>query len=114
MVDPLGSKNGRQERTSGRAALLVQVDVLDQEAFSLGKFQHISEAGILVRTAETLEPLTEVVVRFVLPVTPQAVCIHTHGVVARAMPGVYMAIVFMNLPDEHRQAIEKYIKQTAA
>ncbi|OFW27310.1 MAG: hypothetical protein A3H27_13905 [Acidobacteria bacterium RIFCSPLOWO2_02_FULL_59_13] len=114
MLDPLGCKNDRQQRNNGRAALLVQVDVLGQEAAALGKSQDLSESGIFVRTTETLEPLTEVVLRFALPIAPEAVCIQTHGVVARALPGVYMAIVFMNLPEEHRRAIERYVKATSA
>jgi uncharacterized protein (TIGR02266 family) len=105
---------GRERRTSRRAALLVQVDFVSQQAFALGRSQDISEGGLLVMCQETLEPGTQVEVRFVLPVSPQAVTIDTKAVVVRAQPGTSMGIEFVNLRPEAREAIARFVQSSRA
>ena len=82
--------------------------------FARVQSKDISETGVLVRTAETLTPLTEVMVRCVLPVAPQDIAIESAGAAARALPGVNMAIVFMNLREEQRRAIATFVTQSLA
>jgi c-di-GMP-binding flagellar brake protein YcgR len=105
----------RQERRSHqRARLLVQVDCRGQSATSLGNSTDVSEQGLLMATPETLEPGTEVLIRFALPIPPKAIVIETKGVVVRSQPQRWMAIQFSGLPEAYREAIRQYVKAETA
>ena len=101
---------GMDHRFNQRAELLVQVECETKEAYSLGRCQNISETGMLVRTPETFEPTTAVLVRFVLP-PPRAVSIEARGTVVRVQPGESMGIQFVELKDRHRAAITAFVEQ---
>ena len=103
---------GMDHRFNQRAALLVQVECETKEAYSLGRCQNISETGILVRTPETFELSTSVLVRFVLP-PPTAVTVETRGTVVRVQPGESMGIQFVELKDRYRAAIADFVEQAS-
>ena len=112
-VVPDGFWLGMERRKVQRAELLVQVDCEANEAYSLGRCENISATGILVRTPETFELSTAVLVRFVLP-PPTAVSIEAKGTVVRVRPRESMAIQFVELNDRYRAAITDFVKQAAS
>ncbi|OFV95330.1 MAG: hypothetical protein A3F68_12295 [Acidobacteria bacterium RIFCSPLOWO2_12_FULL_54_10] len=95
-------------------SVLLEVAGEYRHIFARVQSKDISESGVLVRTAETPTPLTEFMVRFVLPVAPQDIAIESAGAAARALPGVNMTIVFMNLREEQRRAIATFVTQSSA
>lgn len=97
-----------ERRVKVRAPLVVQVDARGQDAFSLGRSQNVSESGLFMRTPETLSVGSEVTIRFALPVPPQAITIEATGIVVRAHPGIFMAIQFVDLKEEYREAIARF------
>ena len=94
-------------------SVLVEVAANYVQVFARVQLADICEGGILMRTRETFAPTTEVALRFVLPLSAEGVEINAHGVVAREIPDVGMAIVFMNLRKDQRQAIADFVDQMA-
>jgi c-di-GMP-binding flagellar brake protein YcgR len=80
----------------------------------MGNSIDVSESGLLMVTSETLKPGTEVVVRFALPASSQAITIETKGIVVRELPWKSIAIQFVDLKEEDRRAIAQYVKADAA
>ena len=103
---------GMDHRFNQRAELLVQVECEAKGTYSLGRCENISETGLLVRTPETFEPSTAVMVRFALP-PPIAVSIEAKGTVVRVQPGECMAIQFVELKDRYRAAITEFVEQAS-
>ena len=100
-----------EQRATQRATLLVQVEFKTARDYTLGHSQDISEGGLLVVTPETVEPRSEVVVRFNLPPYTPGVFIESQGVVARVLWGECMGIQFLQLTDAQRKAIATFVQQ---
>ena len=81
------------------------------EVHSLGHSPEISEDGLLVLTSDTIEPSSEVIVRFHLPPYPGGHFIEAEGVVVRVQPSKFMAIQFTDLKYWDRRAIETFVQQ---
>ena len=99
-------------QTSRRAELLVQVECEAKGVYSLGRCENISETGMFVRTPETFELSTAVLVRFALP-PPIAVTVDAKGTVVRVRSGESMAIHFVELKDRYRAAITEFVEQAS-
>ncbi len=72
--------------------------------------QNIREGGLLVKTPDTFDPKAEVTVRFNLPPIPHGRHIESKGVVVHAKPGVHMGIEFLEMKEEHREAIAELVQ----
>jgi len=94
-------------------SVLVEVAANYSQVFARVKPADICEGGILMRTPDTIPQTTEVSLRFVLPLSPQGVEINAGGVVAQEVPDVGMAIVFMNLREDQRQAIARFVDEVS-
>jgi CheY-like chemotaxis protein len=70
----------------------------------------LSPGGMLILTAETLDPQTEVNFRFNLPPIPPGHPIEGQGVVVRRTPGTSMGIQFVQLKDDDWKAIAEWAK----
>lgn len=103
-----------EQRKSPRASLIVQVEFKTTRDYTLGHSQDISEGGLLVTTPETVEPPSEIVIRFNLPPYTPGVFIESQGVVTHVRPGEYMGIQFLQLTDRQREAIVKFVQQALA
>ena len=99
-----------ERRRSPRAALMVQVEYTKGGDYVLGRSQDVSEGGLSVLTSETLEPRTEVVIRFNLPPYPPGILIEAQGEIVRVRPGEGLGIQFLQLSDRQRQAIARYVQ----
>jgi hypothetical protein len=103
---------GTERHRSQRAELLVQVECEADKAYCLGRCENISDTGLLVRTPETFEPSTIVLVRFALP-PPTAIRIETKGTVVRVRRGESMAIQFLDIKDRYRIGIVDFIEHAS-
>ncbi len=77
---------------------------------SLGRTRNISMNGLLVESRDTLDPQTNVIVRFSLA---SGHTIQAEGVVMHSLLGVHMGIKFIQLKDDDRKFIEHFVKQVA-
>ncbi|MGH9862114.1 MAG: PilZ domain-containing protein [Candidatus Acidiferrales bacterium] len=98
-------------RRSQRVGLMTQVESRATRTTSIGRTQDISVDGLLVLARETFDPKTEVEFRLNLPPIPPGRPIEGQGIVVRTRPGVEMAIQFLYLKDDDRQAIADFIGQ---
>ena len=101
-----------ERRRSRRVRLLTQVESKTAcDVTSLGHSEDISKGGMLVATSETIEPKTEVIVRFHLPAPPRVTFIETLGEVVRVRPAKFMGIRFLDLKFCDRKAIDEFVKR---
>lgn len=91
-----------------RARLLVQVEARVGGITTMGRTQNVSETGLCLLSPETFDPQTEVLVRFNLSAGRP---IEAKGLVVRALPGVEMGIVFVDLKNDDRGAIADFVNQ---
>ncbi len=77
---------------------------------SLGRTRNISMNGLLVESRDTFDPQTNVIVRFSLA---SGHTIQAEGVVIHCLLGVHMGIKFIQLKDDDRKIIERFVKQVA-
>ena len=73
-----------------------------------GRMGDVSVGGILVLSQDTLEPKSNVQVRFELP---GGRCVEVQGEVVHSIPGVRMGIKFLALNPELQKAIAEYAEQ---
>jgi hypothetical protein len=97
-------------RAKRRVSLLAEVSCQSQMSFGFGKTENISETGLLINLPETLPVDSEIEIRFVLAVRPQAVAIKTKGKVVWVRPRVAMGIQFLGLRDEDRDVITRFVE----
>ena len=90
------------------AAFVLEVNSDHRQLYSLIPCKDLRENYILMRHSETFMPGAEVIVRFVLPVSPEGIELTIPGVVARTLAGVYMAIMFRGIREDQRQAIATF------
>ena len=110
--EPLPYERRGSRRKSQRARLITQVESKNTCAVnSLGHSENISHGGLLVATRDTMDPRTEVIVRFHLPSPPRATFIETVGEVVRVQPAVSMGIRFLALSFWDRKAIEEFVRR---
>ena len=101
-----------ERRRSRRVRLVTQVESKTTcDVNSLGHSEDISKSGLLVATSETLEPKTEVIVRFHLPFPLRAIFIETLGEVVRIRPARFMGIRFVDLKFWDRKAIDEFVER---
>ena len=101
---------GTERRRAPRRKLLVQVDCENPNAMTLGPSIDISESGLLIATAEELEPGTPVLLRFALPALPNAMVIQANGTIVRTQHELMVAVQFTDLPDEAREAVRSFVQ----
>jgi hypothetical protein len=83
-------------------------------SFGFGKTENVSESGLLINSPETLPIGSEIELRFVLPLYPEALALETKGKVAWVRPGAAMGIEFVDLKEEYRTAIRNYVSDRKA
>jgi len=110
---PIAS-SGEEQRKTERALLIVQVEFKAAGDYTLGRSQDISEGGLRVLTPETVEAGSGVIVRFNLPPYTPGVLIESPGLVVHVQPASGMGIEFLQLTEQQRQAIVRYVRQTVA
>ena len=109
--EPAADKPSEEERRkTQRVGLVTQVECKTTGDYNLGRSQDISEGGLLVVTRTTLDSGTEVVVRFNLPPYPRGIHMEVPGVVVWVRAGESLGIQFLQLKDQQREAIAKYIQ----
>ncbi len=101
-----------ERRKYRRVHLITQVECLARKLSSIGRTENLSDGGLLMLSPHTLDPNTEVTLRFNLPPTPPGRPIEAQGVVVRSQPGVDMGIRFLQLKDEDRNAINEFAQQS--
>jgi len=106
-TDPAG-RRWAIPRSHPRVHLATQVENLAGGQATAGHTGDISLGGILILSGETLEPRTQVRVRFDLPTGHH---IDVPGEVAHSTPGVRMGIKFLVLSDGDRKAIAAYAEE---
>lgn len=93
-----------------RAPLAELVEKLAGGKTTAGRTGDIGLGGILVLSGDTLEPRSEVRVRFDLPSGHH---VDVQGEVVHSKPGVRMGIRFLHLSEDDQKAISEYTKQIA-
>ena len=96
-----------ERRKRPKVSLLAQVESRAAKDFSLGRVQNISNGGMLVKTPDTYDHRSEVTVRFNLPPNYHIEC---QGMVMHFQPRVHMGIQFLQLKEEHREAIAEFVQ----
>ena len=100
-----------ERRRSRRVRLVTQVESRTAcNVSSLGHSEDISKSGLLVATNETIQPKTEVIVRFHLPLSPRAAFVEAIGEVVQIRPAKFMGIRFVGLKFWDRKAIEEFVE----
>jgi c-di-GMP-binding flagellar brake protein YcgR len=102
--------SGAERRRAPRRKLLVQVGCIDANAITFASSEDISETGLLMATAERLEPGTPVTLRFALPALPHAVTIQANATVVRLEERLMIAVKFADLEEEARSAILRFVE----
>ena len=112
----LGNKQGalKECRAMRRVSLVTEVICHGRNAFGFGKSENVSETGMMVKSPETLPLHSEIRVRFILPVHPQAIVVETKGRVVWVRQGMSMGIEFLDLKGEYREAIVVFVQKTTA
>jgi hypothetical protein len=98
----------RQPRRFPRTSLNVHVDFQIGDARSLGRVVTISEGGLLILTRHTSPLDSELQLHFQLP---NGVAVDALGQVRYTKAGTEMGVMFIQLPDEARQAIARHVAQ---
>lgn len=95
-------------RKHPRVPLVARLEKLAGGKTTAGRTGDISLGGILVLSGDTLEPLSEVRVRFDLPSGHH---VDVQGEVVYSTPGVRMGIRFLHLSEDDQKAISEYAEQ---
>ena len=102
------SPSGRVSRKYPRIALAARVENLAGGKSLTGRTLDLSLGGILVLSRETLEPHSEVRLRFDLPSGHR---LDVQGEVVHSTPGVRMGIKFLALNADDQKAIAEYTER---
>ena len=98
----------RVGRRYPRIPLVARVENVAGGKSLTGKTVDLSLGGILVLSRDTVEPDSEVQVRFDLPNGRR---VDVQGLVVHSTPGVRMGIRFLNLSDDDERAIAEYTER---
>ena len=94
------------------AGLLVQVEDPSSKVNALGRLTNLSEGGVLLTAKKSLDPQTELDVRFNLPPVPPGQPVEAKGVVVHCQPDGSMGVQFLLVGDEALQAIANYVQKS--
>lgn len=95
-------------RKHARVPLVARVEKLAGGQSTAGRTADIGLGGILMLSADTLEPMSEVRVRFDLPSRHH---VDVLGEVVHSTPGVRMGIRFLHLSEDDQKAISAFAEQ---
>lgn len=107
---PTAERSPDERRKTQRVGLITQVECKTTGKYTLGRSRDISEGGLFVVTGETFDCGTEVVVRLNLPPYHLGILLESEGVVTWVRATESMGIQFIQLKDQQREAIAKYIQ----
>lgn len=102
----------REPRAKRRVPLGVETSCLTKNTFGFGIAENISETGMSIHIPHTHPPNSEIEIRFSLYVGSGVVVVQTKGKVVWVEPGATMGVQFLDLREEYKQAIVKFIQQT--
>jgi hypothetical protein len=99
--------SGVENRKHRRVPLKVPIECRQVHEKREGQAENISVSGLLVRCERPFEQDGEISVSFTLP--GGADPIHSQARVAHTVPGAFMGLEFLDLLEEYRGQIERYI-----
>lgn len=102
----------RQDRAKKRVSMVSKASCQTENFRGIGETQNVSETGVMVSAQGTLPPGSEVKVRFFLPRNTQAVEVEATGKVVWAVWGMFMGIQFLDMKEECREAIARFVEET--
>ena len=110
MVEP---HQAAPEERRGNRRVTVRTEVIrdGKPSVSFGRGENISEGGMKLESSQTFPPDEVVKVRFVLP-HPQGAVITSEAKVVWVKPGASVGLQFLDLKDEFREAIARFIEGT--
>ena len=109
----MGEMNqGAPAERRGTRRVTVRTEVIrdGKPSVSFGRGENLSEGGMMLVSAETFPVDSVVKVRFTLPGPGPAVVVTSEAKVAWTKPGGGTGIQFVDMQDEFRQAIIRFVE----
>jgi c-di-GMP-binding flagellar brake protein YcgR len=103
----VGEWSGVENRKHRRAPLHAAIECRRDQSVMHAHCENISINGLLVRCADPFPQDSEIIISFQLPGAQHPV--RSQARVAHMVPAVFMGVEFINLSQESRDEIERYV-----
>ncbi len=106
-----GHAVSEEHRAKQRVSLLTAVTTEGKRPpVRFGKSENISEGGMRIKSSEMLPLDPVIMVRFLLPVHPETIAVNAKARPVWMARGYSMGIQFLDLKEEYREAIAKFVE----